>query len=296
MWDSTGIINLLKQHEKLNLVLHSHNNHAMPQAIYDKLLQPHRLANYFLMFVDKGITRHLVDMNEITVKEGQLLFLLPHQIHVPPASKKANKFYKISFDDACLTMLPKWYPFLINPFDNQVINLDAPARNRLRQSFAMLEELLLSSNKTNNTSLLLAWLHTIMTELDQAYFNNPPKKDYSNNSLHQYIQFKQIIEKELTQQPSVNSIAKKLSISANSLYTLVKQYAGISPKEYFTNRIMLEAQRILFYTTTTSTKELAFELGFSDPDYFSRLFKKHTGKSITLFLQEVQDLSGKNVN
>jgi len=295
MWNAPNLINLFKQHEKLNLVLHSHNNHMLPGEVYNKLLQPHRMANYFFIFVDKGSTRHLVDMNEISVHEGQILFLLPHQIHVPPASKKANEYYKISFDDSCLKLLPKWYPFLINPFNSQVIDLDASARNRLRQSFVMLEELLLSSNKNNNTSLLIAWLHTIMTEVDQAYFNNPLKKDYTNNSLAQYIQFKQIVEQELTEQPSIDSIAKKLSISTNSLYALVKQYAGISPKEYFTNRIMLEAQRLLFYATT-SAKELAFELGFSDPDYFSRLFKKHTGKSITLFLEEVQDLSGKNVN
>ncbi|HWV69167.1 helix-turn-helix domain-containing protein, partial [Chitinophaga sp.] len=65
-----------------------------------------------------------------------------------------------------------------------------------------------------------------------------------------------------------------------------------SPKEFITNRLMTEAQRKLHYSKV-SVKELAYELGFSDPDYFSRLFKKSTGRSISEFLADQQDLSGK---
>ena len=51
---------------------------------------------------------------------------------------------------------------------------------------------------------------------------------------------------------------------------------------------MIEAQRKLRYSNL-SVKELAYELGFNDPDYFSRLFKKSTGKSVSDFLHS-QDL------
>ena len=66
--------------------------------------------------------------------------------------------------------------------------------------------------------------------------------------------------------------------------------SGLSPKKYLIERLILEAQRILFYERP-SVKELAYELGFADPDYFSRLFKKHTGKSISRFVGYIQDLS-----
>jgi AraC family transcriptional activator of pobA len=54
---------------------------------------------------------------------------------------------------------------------------------------------------------------------------------------------------------------------------------------------MMEAQRKLLYSNL-SVKELAYELGFNDPDYFSRLFKKSTGESVSDFLRS-QDLSSK---
>ncbi len=66
----------------------------------------------------------------------------------------------------------------------------------------------------------------------------------------------------------------------------------MSPKDFITNRLITEAQRKLYYSKL-SVKELAYELGFNDPDYFSRLFKKSTGKSISEFLVKQQDLSGK---
>ncbi|MEJ0057659.1 MAG: helix-turn-helix domain-containing protein [Bacteroidota bacterium] len=73
------------------------------------------------------------------------------------------------------------------------------------------------------------------------------------------------------------------------MYSIVKHYSGLSPKEFITNRLMLEAKRRLYYSEDPSIKELAYELGFNDPEYFSRLFKKETGKTIATF---VQDLSG----
>jgi AraC-like DNA-binding protein len=55
---------------------------------------------------------------------------------------------------------------------------------------------------------------------------------------------------------------------------------------------MIEARRKLQYSSL-SVKELAYELGFSDPDYFSRFFKKCTGKSVSAFLKAQQDKSRK---
>jgi AraC family transcriptional activator of pobA len=100
------------------------------------------------------------------------------------------------------------------------------------------------------------------------------------------------VEAELTEQASIETIASRLAVNSNSLYSLVKQFSGLSPKTFITNRLILEAQRRLYYSGT-SVKELAFELGFNDPDYFSRLFRKVTGKSIAGFLAEIQGPPGR---
>jgi methylphosphotriester-DNA--protein-cysteine methyltransferase len=71
----------------------------------------------------------------------------------------------------------------------------------------------------------------------------------------------------------------ELGVTTNGLYQIVKHYCGVSPKEYITNRIILEAKRRVYYAESVSAKQLEFELGFNDPDYFSRLFKKNNGQN-----------------
>jgi AraC-like DNA-binding protein len=110
--------------------------------------------------------------------------------------------------------------------------------------------------------------------------------------LSKYIAFKLAVETHLTGQNDVQTIADKLAMTTSSLYSVVKEFSGVSPKEWMTNRLMLEAQRKLQYSTL-SVKELAYELGFNDPNYFSRLFKKNTGKSVSEFLSNHNDLSSK---
>jgi AraC-like DNA-binding protein len=95
------------------------------------------------------------------------------------------------------------------------------------------------------------------------------------------------VEDNLTEHPTIGRIAEELAVSTDSLYQLVKHYAGLSPKEFLTNRLMLEARRRLYYRERSSVKELAFELGFNDPAYFSRLFKKVTGKTVAAFFRDL---------
>lgn len=88
----------------------------------------------------------------------------------------------------------------------------------------------------------------------------------------------------------VHTIADELAMTPNTLYGLVKEISGLSPKEWMTTRLMQEAQRKLRYASP-SVKELAYELGFNDPAYFPRLFKKKTGKNISDFLTDQHNLS-----
>ena len=130
-------------------------------------------------------------------------------------------------------------------------------------------------------------MNLLLSELNTVYFKNE-SATILNTNVSKFVEFKLMVETHLTEQPSINTIADKLSLTTNSLYRLVKEHSGTSPKDFFTNRLMIEAQRKLRYSNL-SVKELAYELGFNDPDYFSRLFKKSTGKSVSDFLHS-QDL------
>ena len=278
------------QNDKVSIKVISNNNPYPSVDIQQKLLQPRRLTSYFVVLIDSGSITYNLDLQDITLTDGHLLFAMPNQVFTPP-SKTANlKYFKVLFDENTLALMPQKFPFLVNPLNSQTIIFDNATRERVRKVFEILNQILHVKKHLTDTEIILAYLNLLLAELNSAYFKNKESINILNTNLSKFIEFKLVVETHLTEQPSVNTIAEKLSLTTNSLYRIVKEYSGVSPKDFFTNRLMIEAQRKLHYSNL-SVKELAFELGFNDPDYFSRFFKKCTGKSVSEFLEAQQDLS-----
>jgi AraC family transcriptional regulator, transcriptional activator of pobA len=291
VWNPGELVDRFSQHDELKILTGSSDDlFALHKSIYEKFQIPHKSDRYFFIYNEQGSAKHQLDLLEINLSGGEMLFVVPNQIHASPPLKKGLKFHSLSFESSCLSLLPRQFSFLTNPFNKQTISFDKESGQRVKNLFETLRLLLFSDSTRNNTEIIIAHLNTLLTEFNNAYFRNSSVEIFSSSRLSKYIQFKLFIETEFKKQPSVNSIAKKLFLSENQLYSIVKEFSGISPKEYLIQRLMLEAKRILFYEKAT-VKELANELGFSDPDYFSRLFKKQTGKSITQFIIFIQDLS-----
>jgi len=291
IWSTKELIDDFLQHNELKILTGSSQDlAALHKGVYKKFQIPHKSDRYFFVYNEQNSAKHSLDLLEINLSSGELLFVVPNQIHTSPPLKKGLKFHSLSFEANCLSLLPRQFYFLTNPFNRQIISFDNESRLRVKTLFETLRQLLFSASTRNNTEIILAHLNTLLSEFNNAYFKNSGLEIFSGNKLSKYIQFKLFIEAEFKKQPSVNSIAKKLLISENQLFSIVKEFSELSPKKYLIQRLMLEAQRILFYEKP-SVKELAYELGFADPDYFSRLFKKQTGNTISHFVRYVQDLS-----
>ena len=289
MQDRNEKIESLKN-DKLSIKIISNNNPYVSADIQQKRLQPRRLTSYFVVLIDSGSITYNLDLQEITLTDGHLLFGMPNQVLIPPPKTADLKYFKVLFDENTLALLPQPFPFLVNPLNSQTIIFDNVTRQRVRKVFEILNQILHLDGHPTDTEIILAYLNSLLTDLNSAYFKNTEPINLLNNNLSKFIEFKLMVETHLTEQPSVNAIAEKLALTTNSLYRIVKEYSGVSPKDFFTNRLMIEAQRKLQYSSL-SVKELAYELGFNDPDYFSRFFKKCTGKSVSEFLGAQQDSS-----
>ncbi|WP_212005331.1 AraC family transcriptional regulator [Chitinophaga sp. HK235] len=279
------------QHDELGIMIRSNDNPYLSADIQIKKLQPRRLTSYFIVLIESGSITYNLDLQDFNLTDGHLLFAMPNQIFTPPDKTDDLKYFKLLFDENTLALLPQQFSFLVNPLNDQTIVLDSAAKDRVIKVFGILNQIIHLDKYDIDTEVILAYLNSLLSELNSAYFKNKEPLNPLNINLSKFIEFKLVVETHLTEQPSINAIAEKLALSTNSLYRIVKEYSGSSPKDYFINRLMAEAQRKLRYSNT-SIKELAYELGFNDPDYFSRLFKKSTGKSASDFLPR-QDLSGK---
>lgn len=88
--------------------------------------------------------------------------------------------------------------------------------------------------------------------------------DYMNQNYHTNI--------------SLEDSARVATMSSSNFLRLFKQQMGLSPHQYLTNLRLTNAEYLLS-SSDLSVSEIAQQVGFIDPLYFSKAFKKFSGKS-----------------
>ncbi len=218
---------------------------------------------YEIIWFQKGSGTHYVDFNQYAIAPGTIFFISPGQIHSFD-TKHDQEGYVLKicaelFDDfvslSCVTVQDK----------------DSAALEMLIG--AMQEELKKEDSLGHREALhALVKLFVIMVRRSYAGMNpsapNPHKVSYKA-----FLNFRKLIEENYCRLHTVKDYASLLNVSSKTLTLYVNECSKYSPLELINNRIILEAKRLLRYSVL-SVKEIAFRLGFEDPSYFAKFFKR----------------------
>lgn len=88
--------------------------------------------------------------------------------------------------------------------------------------------------------------------------------------------YRTLLEAHYREQQSLSFYAQALGVSADHLSRTCRRVAGQSAQELLHDRVMLEARRLLAYTPV-AVAEIAGQLGYADPAYFSKFFTRCVG-------------------
>jgi AraC-like DNA-binding protein len=91
----------------------------------------------------------------------------------------------------------------------------------------------------------------------------------------QLLKFINLIDENYTKRISVSSYANSLLITSRTLSDLTHQLLNKTPSQMIQERIILEIQRLLLHSDL-NINQIGYRLGFDDPSYFVKYFKKHT--------------------
>lgn len=138
--------------------------------------------------------------------------------------------------------------------------------------------------------IIVAQLSTLLKYANRFYERQfLHRKELSNNllekfnkQLDRYIESGQIQEQGI---PSIDQIAEEMSVSQRYLSDTLKKETGKTTSEHLQLYLIDEAKNILL-NPSKSISEVAYELGFEYPQYFSRLFKKKEGMSPSAFREK----------
>jgi AraC family transcriptional activator of pobA len=164
----------------------------------------------------------------------------------------------------------------------EVIHLSGEDGQASRRIRGLLDQIEAEFHAPGAASVRLqVWLvRALLLLLVRARLRADQSTDGSGNRLME--NFRQLVEAHYADHWPVETYAAALNLTESRLNRLSRKLSGQTAFALTQERLLLEARRKLIYTATP-VSQLAYELGFSDPAYFCRFFKKLSGQAPSSF-------------
>jgi len=257
-------------------------------------LMPHLHDFYSIFWIESGEAIHSTEFVEYSLKADTILFVPPGLKHRMYLDKSVGGTYMLFNEDFIQYNRKNHVPLkeyrLFNNSDfKSLISVAPEKRQKLNNITGLIFDEIQNSDEYS-PDIVLNLLHLFLLESRRIFDqqNQTPKEEPDTTPDTTIIKFKQLIEENFTKEKNVSPYAEMLNINASCLNELTKRTTGITAGELIRNRVIDETKKLLF-SSSLSGKEIAYELGFDDPAYFSRFFKKYTGST----LKEFRDISRK---
>ena len=247
--------------------------------------EPHRHDYHELIWTRAGSGRHMLDHRAVPVVPGTITVIGRGQVHVFEHAEgivgAAVRFGDELLHEGPIARAdPSWLfagcgGWNVTVPDSQHAALEATIAALAAESAGPLDARSADLQR-HLLSVLLLWI--------ERWYDgeHTERRDDDGAALELYRRFSRVLERDFAVHHDAGHYADALAMPAAALSHALSQVAGRSTKELVTDRVMLEAARLLRFTDRT-IGEIAYATGFADPLYFSRAFKRHQGEPPTAY-------------
>lgn len=244
---------------------------------FENIDKSHSHTFYLVMMVIAGSGTHTIDFVTHQIEPPQLFFLTPGQVHswnLSPDIKGISVFFEANFFLQHYPQRLYQYPFFHSQQHKPLLALP-PDDFWIDLLECMHREY--TAHLPHRNDVLRSYLHILLENAarlyrSEAFPEQPP------GAVAKVREFELLLNNYFLQKREVKDYADMLHITPNHLNVLCKTTVGKTSSQLIHDRVMVEAQRLLLHSTL-SVKEVAYQLQFEDNSYFSRFFKKHSGKT-----------------
>ncbi|WP_145985783.1 helix-turn-helix domain-containing protein [Aquitalea magnusonii] len=230
-----------------------------------------------LLFVFSGSARVQLDSDEREYESAIAVIIPPGVIHAFKFASQ-TRGYVLTLDASGLAAESEdgTQMFSILKGKADVMVLAAEGNCSAARIQALLEQIAAEFNNPGPASIRLqVWqVRALLLLLVRVQLQSEMNSDEKTVGLT--VRFRELVETHYAQHWPVERYAAELNLTESRLNRLSQKNFGKSAFGFIQERLLLEARRKLIYTST-SISQLAYELGFSDPAYFCRFFKKQVG-------------------
>lgn len=235
--------------------------------------EPHRDDYYLFGVISKGHASVAIDFKELYLSAGEALILTPGQVHfsIDSSADLSGWIMAIAPEHLSDSEIEAIERYSLNPLP---IPLSAKSLEQLGAIFEVISQRIAESAIA--LPLAAAVRSIILSDL-------PSTAAQSKGRIIEITQkFKALLDKQIRTERQPSKYAAMLNISPAYLNEAVKTVTGLSVSHLIRNKAVMLAKRMLRHTSLTA-QEIAYELGYDDYAYFSKLFKKEAGMSPSQF-------------
>lgn len=247
---------------------------------FAKTIEPYSLNFYDITLVTGGTGSFWLDEQEYPLQANQVLFSTPGQVRRWFVNDLRGiclffpaEFLLTHFNDPLLLHRLRYFHTHGGPLD-LVLNSQQQSviRERLGAMYKEIRKLAYDSNE-----LLRSIGYEVMIYLNRWYTQQHGQ--VLEKPINQTVsRFRQVLEANFHRYHKVSEYAALLSVTPGHLNVLCQSHLGRSASQLIMDHLFCEASRRLVHTTI-NIDTLSDALGFSNPSYFCRAFKREKGLS-----------------
>lgn len=240
----------------------------------ERLARPERPSFHELMLMRSQGGTHTVDFEPVPARRGRLLWIRPGQVQAWAADADFEATLVLSRPAA--PAASPWFPG-----DRVYRDLDDDA--------IVLADALIDGIRGQQDSFAAGGperrLMVALFDALAAIFDRAGSEGDETRLPAAYLAYRQAIERDLAASHDVSSYADRLGYSTRTLSRASQLATGQTAKEVLTDRLVLEAKRLLVHTELPASS-IAIELGFTEATNFSKFFSRTVGMSPARFREQ----------
>ncbi len=256
-----------------------------------------------MVYVDKGEMVVTAGTDTYLLKSGEAAFHCPHEFHnLRTSGQKSANVIVVAFlcdspmmrtferkilslnaqEKACLSSIVKEAEATYTHFDNMISFNVAPCVDLVQRDTIPFGSQQIIKN------LLEYFLVLICRHTDGIHFD---ARAVPVNQLHHHAQIAVKIQEHLAEhypeRITLEILAATQNISVSQLKRIFKEHTGESVVPYLTTLRIREAKRLI-QESTMNFSQIAVAVGYDNIYYFSSVFKKHTGMTLTEYSKSLR--------
>jgi AraC family transcriptional activator of pobA len=250
--------------------------------------RPHRHDFYQIFWMTHGAPSFNIDFYHFPIEAYALIFVPPGAVHTFGA-RNTGEGYILSFQEDFLEVEGHSVDLFVecpalDPAQFRSVLTVPESSAEIVHTYCkrMFEEF--NSKREGYRAATALLLRLLFVEIRRSLTNQS-----APSSFHKYSSLTARFLRALNARPSqlttASEVAKFLGVSRSWLNQLVRQETAKNLTDHLRGRLILESKRLLAHSDL-NVSEIAYQLGFEDASYFTRLFRQVEGRSPREFRDE----------